>query len=63
MIKNDPKIIQQRTKNDFKMGQNVPKRSKNGLKIIQKLSTGGQKWLKWSKNGRNWSKNGTKMFQ
>ena len=50
-------------KNDFKMDQNGPKWSKNGLKIIQKLSTGGQKWLKWSKNGRNWSKNGTKMFQ
>ena len=50
-------------KNYFKMDQNGPKWSKNGLKIIQKLSTGGQKWLKWSKNGRNWSKNGTKMFQ
>ena len=63
MVKNDPKLIQQWTKNDFKMDQNGPKWSKNGLKIIQKLSTGGQKWLKWSKNGRNVSKNGKKMFQ
>ena len=60
MVKNFPKIIQQWTKNDFTMDQNGPKRSKNGLKMIQKLSTGGQKWLKWSKNGQNVSKNGNK---
>ena len=42
------------------MDQKGPIWSKNGLKIIQKLSTGGQKWLKWSKNGRNWSKNDKK---
>ena len=35
MVKNDPKIIQQWTKNDFKMDQNGPKWSKTGLKIIQ----------------------------
>ena len=57
---NDPNIIQQWTKNDFKMDQNGPK---NGLKIIQKLSSGDKNWLKWSKNGRNWSKNGKEMFQ
>ena len=44
------------------MAQNVPKWSKNGPKIIQKMSTGGQKWLKGSKNGQNWSKNGKKCF-
>ena len=60
MVKNFPKIIQQWTKNDFTMDQNGPKMSQNGLKIIQKLSTGGQNW---SKLVQKWYENVSMMVQ
>ena len=54
MVKNDPNIIQQWTKNDFKMDQNGPKWSKNYPKIVHRWSKVVEMVQKWSKRVQKW---------
>ena len=62
-FKNGPKMVQKWSENystmDIKMILKWTKMVQNGLKIIQKLSAGGQNWLKWSETGPKMVK---KMF-